>query len=163
MLWLCGNFFSFFPWKILTSVPRGAIIMRSKKYRYGLVAQLGAHHIRIVGVVGSNPIWSTKKRHDRRSCLFLDSTPLRGASPFGDCTCSGRVNRPCAKVLLRKTLGTPDFRRVWTPVYKTHLRSDFIIFTAERNSAYGQFCAALRIDVPLGTAARRRLFWALVI
>ena len=62
MLWLCSNFFSFFPWKILTSVPRGAIIMRSKKYRYGLVAQLGAHHIRIVGVVGSNPIRSTKKR-----------------------------------------------------------------------------------------------------
>ena len=62
MLWLRGNFFSFFPWKILTSVPCGAIIMRSKKYRYGLVAQLGAHHIRIVGVVGSNPIRSTKKR-----------------------------------------------------------------------------------------------------
>ena len=34
-----------------------------------------------------------------------------GRSPFGDCTCSGRVNRPCAKVLLRKTLETPDFRR----------------------------------------------------
>ena len=32
-----------------------------KKYRYGLVAQLGAHHIRIVGVVGSNPIRSTEK------------------------------------------------------------------------------------------------------
>ena len=61
MLWLRGNFFSFFPWKILTSVPCGAIIMRSKKYRYGLVAQLGAHHIRIVGVVGSNPIRSTEK------------------------------------------------------------------------------------------------------
>lgn len=43
----------------MTSVPCGAIIMRSKKYRYGLVAQLGAHHIRIVGVVGSNPIRST--------------------------------------------------------------------------------------------------------
>ena len=59
----CGFavFFSFFPWKILTSVPRGAIIMRSKEYRYGLVAQLGAHHIRIVGVVGSNPIRSTKQ------------------------------------------------------------------------------------------------------
>ena len=28
--------------------------------RYGPVAQLGAHHIRIVGVVGSNPIRSTK-------------------------------------------------------------------------------------------------------
>ncbi len=29
---------------------------------YGLVAQLGAHHIRIVGVEGSNPFKSTKKR-----------------------------------------------------------------------------------------------------
>ena len=28
---------------------------------HGPVAQLGAHHIRIVGVVGSNPIRSTKK------------------------------------------------------------------------------------------------------
>ena len=45
----------------MTSVPCGAIIMRSKKYRYGLVAQLGAHHIRIVGGVGSNPIRSTEK------------------------------------------------------------------------------------------------------
>lgn len=35
-----------------------------KKYRYGLVAQLGAHHIRIVGVVGSNPIRSTKKSRE---------------------------------------------------------------------------------------------------
>lgn len=33
-----------------------------KKYRYGLVAQLGAHHIRIVGVVGSNPIRSTRNK-----------------------------------------------------------------------------------------------------
>ena len=28
---------------------------------YGLVAQLGAHHIRIVGVEGSNPFKSTTK------------------------------------------------------------------------------------------------------
>ena len=28
----------------------------------GLVAQLGAHHIRIVGVEGSNPFESTKRR-----------------------------------------------------------------------------------------------------
>ena len=35
-----------------------------------------------------------------------------GRSPFGDCTCSGRMNRPCAnKILLRKTFETPDFRR----------------------------------------------------
>lgn len=29
---------------------------------YGLVAQLGAHHIRIVGVEGSNPFKSTRKQ-----------------------------------------------------------------------------------------------------
>ena len=35
-----------------------------------------------------------------------------GRSPFGDCACSERMNRPCAnKVLLRKTFETPDFRR----------------------------------------------------
>ena len=31
--------------------------------RNGLVAQLGAHHIRIVGVEGSNPFKSTKYRY----------------------------------------------------------------------------------------------------
>ena len=95
---------------------------------YGPVAQLGAHHIRIVGVVGSNPIWSTKKRHDRRSCLFLDSAPLRGAPPFGDCTCSAEVNSACAKVLRCKTLETPDFRRVWTSVCGANLPCTFFTF-----------------------------------
>ena len=33
-----------------------------EKLQYGPVAQLGAHYIRIVGVVGSNPIRSTKSR-----------------------------------------------------------------------------------------------------
>ena len=35
------------------------------RFEYGPVAQLGAHYIRIVGVVGSNPIRSTifKKNH----------------------------------------------------------------------------------------------------
>ena len=37
----------------------------------GLVAQLGAHHIRIVGVEGSNPFKSTKKEHHRLVVLFL--------------------------------------------------------------------------------------------
>ena len=32
--------------------------------KYGPVAQLGAHHIRIVGVVGSNPIRSTRKSRE---------------------------------------------------------------------------------------------------
>lgn len=82
MLWLCSNFFSFFPWKILTSVLRGAIIMRSKKYRYGLVAQLGAHHIRIVGVVGSNPIRSTKNTISIERWCFLITRKFRYNLPL---------------------------------------------------------------------------------
>ena len=35
-----------------------------QKIASGPVAQLGAHHIRIVGVVGSNPIRSTKKSRE---------------------------------------------------------------------------------------------------
>ena len=42
---------------------------------FGPVAQLGAHHIRIVGVVGSNPIRSTKPNYseapDFRQVLLL--------------------------------------------------------------------------------------------
>ncbi len=51
--------------------------MKSKKYRYGLVAQLGAHHIRIVGVVGSNPIRSTEKNTISivRWCFFIRKVP----------------------------------------------------------------------------------------
>ena len=38
---------------------------------YGLVAQLGAHHIRIVGVEGSNPFKSTKSRFAYlQTCFF---------------------------------------------------------------------------------------------
>ena len=37
----------------------------------GPVAQLGAHYIRIVGVVGSNPIRSTKKDTTHRVVSFL--------------------------------------------------------------------------------------------
>lgn len=38
----------------------------------GLVAQLGAHHIRIVGVEGSNPFKSTKNRQaSLEVCRFL--------------------------------------------------------------------------------------------
>lgn len=45
--------------KQLTNSALGTIIYPLTN---GPVAQLGAHHIRIVGVVGSNPIRSTKKR-----------------------------------------------------------------------------------------------------
>ena len=38
---------------------------------FGPVAQLGAHHIRIVGVVGSNPIRSTKKKDTPQGVSFL--------------------------------------------------------------------------------------------
>ena len=53
-----------------------------------------------------------------RRRLFCGFAPF-GRSPFGDYTCSGRVNRPCAKVLRCKTLGTPDFRRGWIRVVRT--------------------------------------------
>ena len=75
-----AKFLHFFPWKILTSILCGAIIMKSKKYRYGLVAQLGAHHIRIVGVVGSNPIRSTKKTpFPLRDGVFFTESPLHSS------------------------------------------------------------------------------------
>lgn len=50
-----------------------------KKYRYGLVAQLGAHHIRIVGVVGSNPIRSTEKTPFplRDGVFYMERVPPR--------------------------------------------------------------------------------------
>ena len=38
---------------------------------YGLVAQLGAHHIRIVGVEGSNPFKSTKQKTTRKGGFFF--------------------------------------------------------------------------------------------
>lgn len=45
----------------------------SKSCQFGPVAQLGAHHIRIVGVVGSNPIRSTKRKAaaDNTAAAFL--------------------------------------------------------------------------------------------
>ena len=45
--------------KQLTNSALGTIIYPLTN---GPVAQLGAHHIRIVGVVGSNPIRSTKTK-----------------------------------------------------------------------------------------------------
>lgn len=40
----------------------------SEKLHHGLVAQLGAHHIRIVGVGSSNLLKSTKKVQIRTLC-----------------------------------------------------------------------------------------------
>ena len=37
---------------------------------HGLVAQLGAHHIRIVGVEGSNPFKSTKRKNHPKGWFF---------------------------------------------------------------------------------------------
>lgn len=59
--------FSDFPSKILDIIflrcDNKAVerFQTSHNFINGLVAQLGAHHIRIVGVVGSNPIRSTEK------------------------------------------------------------------------------------------------------
>ena len=60
----------------------------------------------------------------RRLCGFA---PF-GRSPFGDLTCSAEVNSACAKVLLRKTLETPDFRRVWTSACGANLPRMFFTF-----------------------------------
>ena len=51
-----------------------------------------------------------QKTHDLCRGFFAGFAPF-GRSPFGDLTCSAEVNSACAKVLLRKTLETPDFRR----------------------------------------------------
>lgn len=56
----------------LTKRLRGDIIRK----QFGLVAQLGAHHIRIVGVEGSNPFKSTTKEtsfvyQDKRGFFIL--------------------------------------------------------------------------------------------
>ena len=56
---------------------RALKILDKEKYReynirvHGLVAQLGAHHIRIVGVEGSNPFKSTNKKELLIAVLFL--------------------------------------------------------------------------------------------
>ncbi len=63
---------------------------------HGLVAQLGAHHIRIVGVEGSNPFKSTKRKATSDEVAFLlvrdrrrrDSNNLirlAGGKPGGEC------------------------------------------------------------------------------
>lgn len=54
------------------SIPEICFSFWNEQYPYGPVAQLGAHHIRIVGVVGSNPIRSTRKQ----------KTPRRKAAVF---------------------------------------------------------------------------------
>ena len=50
----------------------------SHNFIKGLVAQLGAHHIRIVGVVGSNPIRSTEKTPFplRDGVFYMESPPV---------------------------------------------------------------------------------------
>lgn len=63
---------------------------------HGLVAQLGAHHIRIVGVEGSNPFKSTKRKatssevafllvRDRRRRDLNNLIRLAGGKPGGEC------------------------------------------------------------------------------
>lgn len=55
------------------SIPEIWFSFRNEQYPYGPVAQLGAHHIRIVGVVGSNPIRSTRKQETprRKAAVFF--------------------------------------------------------------------------------------------
>ena len=55
----------------MTNALPGGIIEPLTPKHHGPVAQLGAHYIRIVGVVGSNPIRSTKKDTTQRVVSFL--------------------------------------------------------------------------------------------
>ena len=60
-----------------------------EQLKNGLVAQLGAHHIRIVGVEGSNPFKSTKEKDTRERVFFgLSEKPFRcaGTALFLICT-----------------------------------------------------------------------------
>ena len=53
---------------------------------------------------------------DDQYAMGIHEFLVRGYSVFAfDLTCSGRVNRPCAKVFLRKTLETPHLRRLGWP------------------------------------------------
>ena len=49
-------------------------------YIYGLVAQLGAHHIRIVGVGSSNLLESTNKKSTHQGGFFIGMVFTRGDS-----------------------------------------------------------------------------------
>ena len=55
-----------FPFLFLTKFFPGSIISL-----HGLVAQLGAHHIRIVGVGSSNLLKSTNKKYRRKAVFFI--------------------------------------------------------------------------------------------
>ena len=55
----------------MTNPISGAIILTLTPVSDGPVAQLGAHYIRIVGVVGSNPIRSTNKKNHPKGWFFL--------------------------------------------------------------------------------------------
>ena len=48
------------------------------RLQHGLVAQLGAHHIRIVGVGSSNLLKSTRKKHLLWQVLFSVKSTLTG-------------------------------------------------------------------------------------
>ena len=68
-----------------------------------------------------------QKTHDLGRGFFVGFAPF-GRSPFGDCTCSAEVNSACAKVLLRKTLVTPDCRRSLAPVCGANRTRAFFTF-----------------------------------
>ena len=106
-------------------------------------------------MTGSSPVSRTKKEDMTKvMSSFLDSlAPL--ASPSGDWRCSGEVNSPCAKVLLRKTLVTAQKRR--RPEGRLHAAffAPFHHFTAEVNSAYDNSPLTLRINALLGAAGQK--------
>ena len=64
---------------------------------YADLAHLVERHLAKVEVASSSLVTRSKKERHPFGCLSFLVT-------FGDLTCSGEMNSPCAKVLLRKTL-----------------------------------------------------------
>ena len=58
---------------------------------HGLVAQLGAHHIRIVGVEGSNPFKSTKRKTTLSGGLSFGTAFTQKGFELFDATVRGTV------------------------------------------------------------------------
>ncbi len=59
---------------LTNAVDRSIILAAVKAAAYGLVAQLGAHHIRIVGVGSSNLLKSTNQKNHPTGVVFLIGT-----------------------------------------------------------------------------------------
>ena len=89
----------------------------------GLVAQLGAHHIRIVGVEGSNPFKSTMKESTTQRAVlsFMVDEEIRKIKCNADERCSRGLDRA-------KPLFSPIGKKMQTNPFKS----------TNKNAAFGR-------------------------